>query len=388
MKRRCLLVGLTLTLAAGGCQNLFNSSKPSDATTSATRSAEHGVSFADAGPTTNPAKTPGNARDVPPPAQLLEQKVMEGAQRLEPLMQKRHDLEPGVEPGDRSAAAPAPEQRPQISQRIEPANAPPATQQVPPPPAPAMAPGWTANQASYVVAPPAIARSPLDSLEQKVHQRATENPRDLAAQIDDQLLMFVQNRPVPQLEGLSSLAAEDQEILSATLDALSNLRNLLRSDSGALESRKVRPLLDLADRLRAEGELTIPTLALCSRVDGFGVYEPMDAGHFKAGREQQAILYCEIDNFASKQDEKRLWTTRLQEQITLYTESGVRAWGEDKPRETRDESRNKRRDFFLVKMVTLPATLAPGRYILKVTIVDEQAQRIAEGTLPVQVGGQ
>jgi len=43
----------------------------------------------------------------------------------------------------------------------------------------------------------------------------------------------------------------------------------------------------------------------------------------------------------------------------------------------------RRQDFFIVRRVTLPKTLTPGRYLLKVTLVDEQASRVAESTLPI-----
>ena len=50
-----------------------------------------------------------------------------------------------------------------------------------------------------------------------------------------------------------------------------------------------------------------------------------------------------------------------------------------------DASRNRRHDFFVLKRIKLPANLNINRYVLKVTIVDKQANRIAEGSLPVQV---
>jgi len=53
-----------------------------------------------------------------------------------------------------------------------------------------------------------------------------------------------------------------------------------------------------------------------------------------------------------------------------------------------DHARAKRHDFFLARMVKLPRNLTAGSYTLKVTIVDQQAQRMAEGLTPVVVAGQ
>ena len=82
-----------------------------------------------------------------------------------------------------------------------------------------------------------------------------------------------------------------------------------------------------------------------------------------------------------------MWETTLSQDAVLYLDAGeqsLQVWS-DKTPEIRDQSRNRRRDFFLGKIIDLPANLAIGRYVLKVTIVDKQANRIAEGSLPVQV---
>jgi hypothetical protein len=88
-----------------------------------------------------------------------------------------------------------------------------------------------------------------------------------------------------------------------------------------LVSRKVKPLLDMADRLRSQAELTIPTMVLCRRVDGFGNYEPM-ATTFKAGLDHETIIYCEVENFSSNRNGDA-WETKLSMEAVLYTETGV-----------------------------------------------------------------
>jgi hypothetical protein len=46
-------------------------------------------------------------------------------------------------------------------------------------------------------------------------------------------------------------------------------------------------------------------------------------------------------------------------------------------------ARNRRHDFFVVKKTKFPPNITIGRYLLKVTIVDQQASRVAEATIPV-----
>jgi hypothetical protein len=178
------------------------------------------------------------------------------------------------------------------------------------------------------------------------------------------------------------LPGEDRELISSVMDALTNFRNALRADNNMLMSRKVRPILDLADRVRAQADLVIPTLALCTKVDGFGIYEPVEP-RFTAMKAHEIIVYCEVENFASHQNGKKMWETKLSQEVVLYTETGLPVW-QDKTESIPDLARNRRHDFFVIKKTKFPANITLGRYLLKVTMVDQQASRVAEATLPVQ----
>jgi hypothetical protein len=254
---------------------------------------------------------------------------------------------------------------------------------------PAPAPARVAPQpvqASAVVTPTAAPSISSDALEQKLAQHTKDNPRDVAAHLDQQLLWFVRDEPVPQLAAYAPLPNEDRELVSTILDGLSNFRSGIRSDQNMLLSKKIRPMLEMSDRLRSQAELAIPTITLCKRVDGFGVYEPIDPPRFPAGKEHTVIVYCEVENFSSQLNDKKQWETRLSQEVALYfdTEAGMEVW-RDKRKSIVDQSRNRRHDFFVVKMFKLPANLTIGRYLLKVSIVDEQVRRIAEATLPVLI---
>jgi hypothetical protein len=224
------------------------------------------------------------------------------------------------------------------------------------------------------------------AVDARLSKRVRDYPHDVSAQFDYQLLQFLLDQPVPNLSTISSLPDEDREMVSAVMDGLSNYRNNLRADNNMLMSRKVRPLLDMADRLRALADLTIPTLALCQEVRGFGVYTPFDGDppHFAAGTEHPVILYCEVQNFSSQLNDSKMWQTELVQNTVLYTEGGMSVWN-DKTREVNDSARNRRRDFFLVQRIDLPQTLPMGRYLLKVSIEDKQSHHVAEATQPLLI---
>jgi hypothetical protein len=229
---------------------------------------------------------------------------------------------------------------------------------------------------------------PTDEYEKKLQQMVRDYPRDLGAQLDYQLLRFVREESTPELAEVAQLSLEDREMLSALMDGLTNFRNCVRAEGNPMLSRKIQPLLEMADRLRSETELSVPTIALCTRVDSFGVYKPLRSARFAAepDRDNEAIVYCEVANFTSVQNADKMWETRLRQELVLYTDAGQRVWP-DKPNEQLfvDLARNRRHDFFIPRKIKLPATLAVGRYLLKLTLTDDQSHRLAEATTPLEI---
>ena len=124
------------------------------------------------------------------------------------------------------------------------------------------------------------------------------------------------------------------------------------------------------------------------RVKRFGVYEPMDPPRFIAGKkDNDAIIYCEVANFASQMTPDKMWETKLKQEAVLYSETGLAVWS-DKSDTVTDLSRNRLHDFFIADKVRIPGNLPVGRYLLKMTVTDLHANRVAEATVPVQVVAQ
>jgi hypothetical protein len=229
-----------------------------------------------------------------------------------------------------------------------------------------------------------IAKAPpsFDPLEQELASRLREDPGNLACQLDYQLLQLLRGKRVPQMDFIASLPAEDQELIQALMDALSNFRGNAHGEPSMLLANKARPLIELAERLRAQTSLRVAAVSLCTKVQGFGIYDPIDASRLPAGHENQVILYCEVDSFSSRLNDRHLWETNLSLDATLYNDRGQRIWS-DKRQTVADLSRNRRRDFFMPRKVFLPA-LPPGHYSMTVTIADQQANRMAEATIAIQ----
>ena len=76
------------------------------------------------------------------------------------------------------------------------------------------------------------------------------------------------------------------------------------------------------------------------------------------------------------------YTTLFRSQI--YAIDGALVYDQP-PVPVADLSRNRRRDFFLRTLLTIPADLQPGQYRLKVAITDTQANKIAQAVKNFQI---
>ena len=183
------------------------------------------------------------------------------------------------------------------------------------------------------------------------------------------------------------LSPEDARILEAWAD-------LMRSADAGLLSSPDDPralsgaLLDAAEAARGFERLAISATALCSRVEGFGRYTTMGST-WLAGRAHKAIVYAEVTNFATtaalgpSREQGR--EVRLTQELQLFHDAdGLLAWRMP-PQRVTDFSRNERRDFFIVQMIDLPASLSVGRYQLKVSVRDEISGDVSESVMPITI---
>ncbi|MCX5660851.1 MAG: hypothetical protein NTW19_14190 [Planctomycetota bacterium] len=69
----------------------------------------------------------------------------------------------------------------------------------------------------------------------------------------------------------------------------------------------------------------------------------------------------------------------------VYSEAdGLAVWRQS-PVEVKDQSFNRRKDFFVVQIVRLPARLSVGKYRLKIRVTDQADASIDESSVPLQV---
>lgn len=144
-----------------------------------------------------------------------------------------------------------------------------------------------------------------------------------------------------------------------------------------------------AERMSAWRTLKIARAEICERVEGFGVYTPFAGPKILSGRARRAIVYVELDHFATRPrtgpNGVDGYAVELSQELSLFHDAdGLLAWRKP-PEDVSDFSRNRRRDFYMVQMIELPANLTVGSYRLKVTIRDKATSAVAESIMPIEV---
>jgi len=275
----------------------------------------------------------------------------------------------------RTASAPKPEQEAKTAtppiEAVKPAEpvAPAVEVAVKPQPAPTKPDATTQTQADR------------EALLKQIRQRVTDS-NDAAVHKAMSLAALAIVDPSFQLDEneLAALPPTQRELVRQFHGLFSSLGTQVAS--GQPVDRNA-----LGDRLNAiigEQPLAIRNVKLCDRVRSFGVYEELPGTTFLAGREQPMVVYVELDHFKSVKT-GAIHEVKLSQELVLYNDAdGLAVWRQPE-QQIVDESRNQRRDFYVVQPTRLPARLGVGKFVLKVRVRDIHGGTRDEVRVPINL---
>lgn len=181
------------------------------------------------------------------------------------------------------------------------------------------------------------------------------------------------------------LSAQDRDTLLGARDRV--------AQAPVASSDQIREVLA---KIAAPVELKIPSAKLCRRVLGFGRYDLFASNGFPAGRSSKAIVYTEIDGFGARparngdpasagSDLADQVSVEVEQSLTLFQDrDGYQVWHKP-PQRVVETSRTKRHDFYLIQIIELNASLAIGKYNLKVSVRDLSSGSVAETIIPIEI---
>jgi hypothetical protein len=164
------------------------------------------------------------------------------------------------------------------------------------------------------------------------------------------------------------------------------ISDLLGADRLPNESRRyavaLRSLEEAESHLAAAGSLTLRNMALCRKVQDFGVVDRFKATDFS--RNQEVILYVEVRNFAAHQRDDHSYETELQGSFRVLDRTGVARAERTLPLD-KQTCANLRRDYYIAYRLYIPSELSPGSYTLELTIEDRKGHKSNNALLDFNV---
>lgn len=287
------------------------------------------------------------------------------------------------------SGASAPKKTASAGETESPANKPPA--QSPPvlesvkvtaEPEPAPAPAEVVRKASEPIkpnTPPAPSAPAVDTFKEKLatlEARVAKDPGNVEDQFKLRMLYLLDGRDEKALAPIKGADADTQEIVIAHVRALLASRGASQSDPAAWANKQLEALETLRGLVRGKADLRVPSLYICSDIQGFGRYTPIEPLEFKAGEPHTVLVYIEVDNFSTAKTSTGMYRTLLAVRQSLLNKAGEELWS-DKGENVEDLSLQQRRDFFLtIGPIQIPRTLSPGEYVLKMEVEDMLAGKI------------
>ena len=152
---------------------------------------------------------------------------------------------------------------------------------------------------------------------------------------------------------------------------------------GASAAEAAETIRKAAEAIEGAQPMRVSRLELCTSVTGFGQYDTFAGNRFRAGRAQRVIIYTELDRVTQNAAESAEFRVDLSHTIIL-SKDGVqqRSWPAER---LASQSRQQRRDFFVVRMIELPPNLTIGSYDLKVMIDDNLGGAHAEQLAKIHI---
>jgi hypothetical protein len=143
----------------------------------------------------------------------------------------------------------------------------------------------------------------------------------------------------------------------------------------------LRDLREAAHHLANISTLDLRNLTFCSEVVSFGVNTEFDSFAFRPGDE--VVLYIEVDNFAAhpKGDQ---YETELHGSYEILDDAGRRVTNNVLPLD-RQVCNNRRRDYFIPYVLTMPDDIEPGTYRLQLTIEDVIGKKSNQASIDFRI---
>ncbi len=192
------------------------------------------------------------------------------------------------------------------------------------------------------------------------------------------MLYMLAGRRNDAVEPIPMLNPALQEFWSKELFGLSTWLDNANTPDDTTRAAKTKPILEAAsNRLGETAPLAIRNLTFCTQVIDFGCTTEFPKNEFTP--DQEAVLYAEVENFASE-DTPKGFHTALKTSYQIFDGAGRRV-AEREFATIEEHCKSVRRDFFIANRIYLPKRIYPGKYVLQLTIEDVKSKKLGQSSV-------
>jgi hypothetical protein len=213
----------------------------------------------------------------------------------------------------------------------------------------------------------------------------SEKQAYLEKQVHLRMLYLMSGQQERALQAIPGLDPADQEFWQHTFWGLADYFDVNSMPASAdRATQTVAQMTNAVLRLQEKARLELRNVTFCYKISSFGNYEKYPRDEFSPG--QEVLLYAEVANTHSEPVADGKFKTSLKSTLEIYRHGSQTELVDriDLP-ETVDVCRTLRRDYFHSYQFTIPAKLALGPHVLKLTVEDQLSRRVGSYTLNFMV---
>jgi hypothetical protein len=205
-----------------------------------------------------------------------------------------------------------------------------------------------------------------------------ETQEDIGRQAMLRMLYLVDGKRDLALRPIPGAPPAQQDFWSKQIYGLSSYLDAERNTNpGRRAAEAAVHLRDATNKLGELATLSVRNIAFCSEVKSYGIYKKLE--HYDFTASQDLLVYAEVENFKSVHTEHG-YHTALRASYEIVDTKGARVTEQEFP-VTEEHCQNARRDFFVRYFVKLPAQIYGGKYTLHLYVVDENSQKMDQGSI-------
>ncbi len=230
-----------------------------------------------------------------------------------------------------------------------------------------------------------IATVESEAFELQPGETESERQAYLEKQVHLRMLYLMSGQQERALQAIPGLEPADQEFWQHTFWGLADYFDVNSMPASAdRAAQTVTQLTNAVLRLQEKARLELRNVTFCHKISSFGNYEKYPRDEFSPG--QEVLLYAEVGNTHSESTADGKFKTSLKSTLEIYRH-GTQSELIDRIElpVTDDVCRTHRRDYFHSYQFTIPAKLALGPHVLKLTVEDQLSRRVGTYTLNFMV---